>query len=122
MVYEDVDEILVHCQTFDWENTFNNLFHAEDTLNRLDFVDRAVLYLDEMVDEEEDEEDTDSAVVELLDDIVDYRNLISEFADSFVSEEDSPYELFQDNEYVREIEDELRTIADDIVKKIALVA
>jgi len=120
MVYEDVDEILVHCQTFDWENTFNNLFHAEDTLNRLGFVDRAVLYLDEIVDEEEAEE-ADSAVVELLDDLVDYRDLISEFADSFIAEEDSPYELFQDNEYVREIEEELRTIADDIVKKIVLI-
>ena len=120
MVYEDVDEILVHCQTFDWENTFNNLFHAQDTMNRLDFVDRAVLYLDEM--SEEEEEDTDTTVVELFDDIVDYRDLISEFADSFVAEEDSPYELFQDNEYVREIEEELRTVADDIIKKIGLLA
>lgn len=114
MVYDDANEILNYCHNFDWEGTYRNLFHAEDTLENLKFVDRALLFLEEKCDLES----IDSSVLDLFEEIADYRDIIQEFHESFVGEEDSPYELFQQDEYVREMERELRELADDIIVRL----
>ncbi len=115
MIYEELDEILIYCENFDWENTLDNLFHAEDTLTRLKFIDRAVLFLND----QDCDEKADPAILDLLEVIIDYRDLIQEFDDSFVAEEDSPFELFRENEYVREIETELRQHSEIIIERLS---
>jgi hypothetical protein len=114
VVYEDIEEILAHAHSFDWENTSHNLFHNEDTLGRLSFVDKAIVYLDDF----EEDESADPNLLDMLEEIIAYRDIVQEFADSFDAHEDSPSELFQENEYVREIETELRTLSDDILRRL----
>jgi len=118
MNFEDLEEILIHCDSFSWEEVNFNLNYAADTIGRLKFVEKVELFLDDIDDGEV--EGIDDNVIDLLGDVVEYRHQLKEFRDNYV-DEGSPYGISLEDDYVREVSDILTELADDIIRFLSII-